>query len=246
LSAGWGAGSDPPRDARQQLTPFVELLSIALANADARARLDASRARVVAAADDARRRIERDLHDGVQQRLIALGVDVRVAEEIAAADGTSPLREKLAEISQNVATTFDELHEIARGIHPAILRHGGLSAAVRALSRRSTVPVVADVPAELRLPDHIEIAAYYLISEAITNTAKHANASTIHVIVRSPDGQLRLTISDDGAGGANRDAGSGLIGLIDRVQALGGTIDLHSPLGKGTTITATLPIDAPR
>jgi len=207
-----------------------------------RAELAASRARIVAAGDQTRRRIERDLHDGVQQRLVSLALDQRQAEAMVAAD-LPELRAQLSRVADGLAGAMEELQEISRGIHPAVLARGGLAAALRTLARRSAVPVLLEVRAETALPEPVEVAAYYIVSEALTNTAKHAHASVAHVSVEAHDGILRLSISDDGRGGADPGRGSGLIGLTDRVDALGGTIEVASPSGEGTTLLVTLPIE---
>ena len=206
-----------------------------------RGELAASRTRIVAAGDQARRRIERDLHDGIQQRLVSLVLDLRTAE--AAAPPEPPeLRAQLAEIAAGLTDTLDDLRELSRGIHPAILSEGGLSPALKALARRSAVPVELDIDVQDRLPEPIEVAAYYVASEALANTAKHARASVAQVEVRPHDGRLHLSVRDDGVGGAMA-GGSGLVGLTDRVEALGGTILIDSPPGQGTKLEVDLPID---
>jgi signal transduction histidine kinase len=201
-----------------------------------REELAASRTRIVAAGDQARRRIERDLHDGTQQRLVSLVLDLRAAE--AAVPPELPgLRAQLAGVADGLAGALDELRELSRGIHPAILSEGGLGPALKALARRSAVPVELemDVPVELemdvpsRLPEPVEVAAYYVVSEALTNAAKHARASLAHVQAQTRDGHLHLSVRDDGVGGAAPGRGSGLVGLTDRVEALGGTVAVHSP-----------------
>jgi PAS domain S-box-containing protein len=207
-----------------------------------RAELAASRARIVTAADQTRRRIERDLHDGVQQRLVSLVLDQRQAEAMVPAE-LRELQAQLSRVADGLAGAMTELQEISRGIHPAILAQGGLAAALKTLARRSAVPVLLEVRTETRLPEPVEVAAYYIVSEALTNTAKHANASVVHVAVDACDGVLGLSIRDDGCGGADPTRGSGLIGLTDRVDALGGTIDVASPRGEGTTLQVTLPIE---
>ena len=207
------------------------------------AELAASRARIVTAADQTRQRIERDLHDGVQQRLVSLALDQRQAEAMVPAE-LSELRAQLSRVSDGLAGVMEELQEISRGIHPAVLSRGGLTAALKTLARRSAVPVVLEIRAETRLPEPVEVAAYYIVSETLTNTAKHADASEVHILVEARDGVLRLSIRDDGIGGADPSRGSGLIGLTDRVDALGGTIEVTSPAGKGTTLRVTLPIEA--
>ena len=207
-----------------------------------RAELAASRARIVTAADQTRRRIERDLHDGVQQRLVSLALDQRRAEAMVPAE-LRELQAQLSRVADGLAGAMEELQEISRGIHPAILAQGGLAAAFKTLARRSAVPVLLEVRAETRLPEPVEVAAYYIVSEALTNTAKHAHASAVHVVVEARDGVLGLSIHDDGCGGADPTRGSGLIGLTDRVDALGGTIEMASPSGEGTTLLITLPIE---
>jgi PAS domain S-box-containing protein len=206
------------------------------------AELAASRARIVTAADQTRRRIERDLHDGVQQRLVSLVLDQRQAEAMVPAE-LAGLQAQLSRVADGLAGAMEELQEISRGIHPAILAQGGLAAALKTLARRSAVPVRLEVRAETRLPEPVEVAAYYIVSEALTNTAKHAHASAVHVVVEARDGVLGLSIHDDGRGGADPSRGSGLIGLTDRVDALGGTIEVESPSGAGTTLLISLPIE---
>jgi signal transduction histidine kinase len=208
---------------------------------DSRAELAASRARIVTAADQARRRIERDLHDGTQQRLVSLVLDLRAAESAVPAD-LPELRARLAPIGDGLTGALDDLRETARGIHPAILSEGGLDPALKALARRSAIPVELDIDLPSRLPEPTEVAAYYVVSEALANAAKHSRASRTHVEVRALDGRLRLSVHDDGIGGATLGAGSGLIGLTDRAEALGGTVSVDSPTGGGTTLLVDLPI----
>jgi signal transduction histidine kinase len=205
-----------------------------------RAELAASRARIVTAADEARRRIERDLHDGVQQRLVSLVLEQRTMEAMIP-PGLPELRTRLAGLADGLVGALTELQEISRGIHPAILTDGGLARALKTLARRSVVPVQLDLRFMTRLPEPVEVAAYYVVSEALTNTAKHAHASVVHVALDIDRGVLELSIRDDGSGGADPTRGSGLIGLTDRVEALGGTIDVTSPAGQGTTLHVTLP-----
>jgi PAS domain S-box-containing protein len=207
-----------------------------------RAELAASRARIVTAADETRRQIERDLHDGVQQRLVSLALAQRTAEATVPPE-LRELRAQLSRVVDGLAEALEELQEISRGIHPAILTQGGLAPALRTLARRSTVPVELELRVETRLPGPVEVAVYYVVSEAVTNTAKHAHASMLRVAVEARDGVLELSIRDDGSGGADPTRGSGLIGLTDRVDALGGTIELVSPVGQGTTLLITLPLD---
>ena len=207
-----------------------------------REELAASRARIVAAGDQARRRIERDLHDGTQQRLVSLVLDLRSAE--AAVPPERPeLRAQLARVADGLTGALEELRELSRGIHPAILSEGGLAPALKALARRSAIPVELEVDVQARLPEPVEVAAYYVISEALANAAKHAHASVAQVEAEARDGLLRLSVCDDGVGGATPGGGSGLVGLADRVEALGGTIEVHSPAGEGTRLQIDLPIE---
>jgi signal transduction histidine kinase len=210
-----------------------------------RRELAASRTRIVAAGDLARRRIERDLHDGIQQRLVSLVLDLR-STEAAVPPRLPELRAQIAGVADNLTGSLEELRELSRGIHPAILSDGGLSPAIKALARRSAVPVELDLDVERRLPEPIEVAAYYVVSEALANTTKHARASIAHVELRADDGRLQISVSDDGVGGASNSDGSGLVGLTDRVEALGGTILVDSPMGQGTRLEVDLPIDLGR
>jgi signal transduction histidine kinase len=230
----------PDTDAR--LAQFTELVATAIANAESRAALAASRARIVAAADEARRRIERDLLDRAQQQLVSLGLELRAAQA-AVPPQLGELERDLSRIAERLASVFDELREISHGIHPAILSEEGLGPALRALARRSAVPVELDVRSERRLPEQVEAAAYYVLSEALTNTAKHAHASLVNVELDARDVILQLTIRDDGIGGADSGRGSGLVGLSDRVEALGGTLQITSPAGDGTTLRIEIPLE---
>ena len=207
-----------------------------------RRELAASRTRIVAAGDLARRRIERDLHDGIQQRLVSLVLDLR-STEAAVPPRLPELRAQIAGVADNLTGSLEELRELSRGIHPAILSDGGLSPAIKALARRSAIPVELDLDIERRLPEPIEVAAYYVVSEALANATKHARASLAHVELRADDSRLQISVSDDGVGGASSDDGSGLVGLTDRVEALGGTILVDSPPGQGTRLAVDLPID---
>ena len=206
------------------------------------AELAASRARIVTAADETRRRLERDLHDGVQQQLVA--VQLELAAIKAALPAADERRSQLAHAANGLADALGELVEIARGIHPAILAEGGLGPALKTLARRSAVPVELELHTKGRLPAPVEVAAYYVVSEALTNVAKHADASAAQVAVDAHDGVLELWIRDDGRGGADARRGSGLIGLADRVDALGGTIEVASPIGEGTRLHVRLPFEA--
>jgi signal transduction histidine kinase len=229
-----------PLDAEGRLEKFTELVATAIANADSRAELAASRRRIVAASDEARRRIERDLHDGTQQRLVTLVMAVRVAE--ATLPPASPVRSELSRIATALGVAVTELLELSRGIHPAILAQGGLAAALGALARRSAIHVELEVSTDTRLPAALEVAAYYVTSEALANAAKHAQASRIDISLARRDGALQLSIRDNGIGGADPVHGSGLVGLGDRVEALGGSIRVQSRPGEGTQISVALPL----
>jgi PAS domain S-box-containing protein len=241
MAAGSTRPEPLPSGLESRLAEFTELLGTAIANAESRAELTASRARIVAASDDARRRIERDLHDGAQQRLVSLGLELRTAEE-ALPEELSQVRARVGRVADEIDGVIDELREMSRGIHPAILAEGGLVPALEALARRAALPVELDIESETRLAPHVEVAAYYVVSEALTNTAKHANASRARVSVEQQEGRVRLSIDDDGDGGADPEGGSGLVGLRDRVEALGGSFSLSSPPGEGTVVTAELPV----
>lgn len=224
------------------MAEFTDLVGTAIANAQARTDLMASRARIVAAADESRRRIERDLHDGIQQRLVTLALKLRTVDVDLPPEATE-LRDSLAAVRAGLVEAVEELREVTRGIHPAILSDGGLGPALRTLSRRSSVPVESDLHVGDRLPSTVEAAAYYVAAEAMTNVAKHAGASFIDLRAVVAEDVLLMTIRDDGTGGADPSRGSGLIGLIDRVEALGGTLAVDSPEGAGTTLRVVLPLD---
>jgi len=202
--------------------------------------LAASRARIVVAADESRRRIERDLHDGVQQRLVSLQLKLRVAEAMVPA-GLEMLRAQLSETARDQEEVVEDLQELSRGLHPPILAKGGLAPALRALTRRFTLPVELNVHLDQRLPERIEVTTYYIVSEALTNVAKHAHASLVHIDIEKKDATLRLCVHDDGIGGADPARGSGLIGLTDRVAVVGGTIQIASPPGSGTSMLVRIP-----
>jgi len=237
------ASEEPlPADAETRLAAFTELAGTAIANAEAQAALAASRARIVTAADAARRRIERDLHDGAQQRLVTLALRLREAQASAPPEAGELVR-RLDQVAAGLEAALEELREIARGIHPAVLAEGGLRPALAALARRCPVRVELGVQLAARLPAPVEIAAYYVVSEALTNTAKHASATAAEVDVAAGQGELRVRVRDDGRGGADFGHGSGLLGLKDRVEALGGRISLHSPTGAGTTLDVHIPLD---
>ena len=243
----WGAiavGSidEEPLPAGIEARPaeFTELAATAVANAEARGEVAASRARIVAAADQARRRIERDLHDGTQQRLVSLALKLRAAQAAVPPVFGGQLDEAIAEATG----ALEELTEIARGIHPAILARGGLRPALKTLARRSPIPVDLQVRADERLPDQVEVSAYYVVAEALTNAAKHSGASAVSVEVEVAGEALRVAVRDDGAGGASLARGTGPAGLKDRVEALGGRIFLDSLPGAGTSLQAEFPLTA--
>jgi signal transduction histidine kinase len=236
IAVGSGQATLPP-STEQRMTEFTDLVATALANAQSRAELVTSRARIVAASDEVRRQIERDLHDGAQQRLVALALKLQGAAGSAAASEVAAELEAATELM----VVIDELREIARGIHPAILSEAGLRPALRALGRRSAVPTDINVQVHERLPERVEVAAYYVVSEMLTNVAKHARASVVRVDVEAVGDTLRVRVNDDGIGGADPARGSGLVGLRDRLEALGGTLSLQSPAGGGTTVYCEIP-----
>jgi signal transduction histidine kinase len=236
-----GSRSEPlPAGTEARLTGFTELAATAVANAEAQAEVTASRARVVAAADQVRRRIERDLHDGAQQRLVSLALRLRAAQAEVPRELGAQLDHAVAEATGALA----ELSEIARGIHPAILAERGLAPTLKTLARRSPIPVDLQVHVNERLPEPVEVSAYYVIAEALTNAAKHARASSVSVQIEVVGDVLLLAVRDEGAGGADFTRGTGLAGLKDRVEALGGRIFLDSPLGAGTSLRVELPLTA--
>jgi signal transduction histidine kinase len=243
----WGAISvsskrpEPlPAGTEARIAGFTELAATAIANTQARAELAASRARIVRAADEARRRIERDLHDGIQQRLVSLALELHATQASLPAEHPE-LGAPLDRVVRGLGDALDELRETSRGIHPAALSEGGLGPALKALARRCAIPVEVDVGLGTRLAEPVEVAAYYVVAEALTNAAKHARASAAHVGVQVGDDHLHVSVRDDGVGGADPARGSGLVGLSDRVQALGGTITVHSPSGEGTRLQVDLP-----
>jgi GAF domain-containing protein len=234
-----------PPDTEARMAEFCRHAGMAVANANSRSALAESRARIVRAGDEARRRFERDLHDGAQQRLVSLGLDLRAAEASVPSE-LGDVRRALSGVGTGLGGVLDDLRELSRGLHPAVLSEDGLSPALRSLALRSAVPVDLriDIGAD-RFDEPIEVAAYYVASEALTNTAKHGDASLAQVTVRQRDGRLELIVSDDGKGGADASAGSGLTGLVDRVEAIGGSIRIDSPSEAGTAIYVKLPIGLP-
>jgi PAS domain S-box-containing protein len=244
----WGAlvasTRDPgglPEDTERRLSSFAELVAQALANADARDKLAASRARLVEVGDAERQRLERNLHDGAQQRLVALALQLRLVDARIGSDPAAA-RDDLANARTQLDAALSELRELARGIHPAVLTDRGLKSAVEALVNRAPVPVeVIQLPDD-RFPEQVEAAAYYVIAEAVTNVAKYARATHVAVNVERVDGHLTISVSDDGVGGADPSAGTGLRGLTDRVEALHGRLRVESPPGGGTWLGAEIPI----
>ena len=231
-----------PEGTERRIMDFTELVAAAIANAESRAELKASRARVVAAADETRRRIERDLHTGTQQRLVSLGLELRRLEAVVS-PGSEEVEEGFAHMARLLDGAIEDLQEISRGLHPAILSKGGLERALTALARRSNVAVDLNVRADRRLAEHLEGTAYYIVSEALTNAVKHAHASMIQVDIVIEDMTIGLSVRDDGIGGADPGRGTGLTSLRDRVEALGGNIEIMSPVGAGTSVLAEIPID---
>jgi len=233
--------SEPlPADAEARLAGFTELVATAIANAEAQAEVAASRARILTAADETRRRIERDLHDGVQQRLITQALLLSGIRDRVPAD----VRADVDQVRDELADTRRELRDLCQGVHPAILVEAGLGAAIRALARRSPLPVRVQMRVGGRLPGLCEVTAYYVAAEAFTNAAKHANASAVDIVIEEAGGTLTVQVRDDGAGGADAGRGSGLTGLRDRVEAVGGGMTLDSPAGAGTVLTVLLPVTA--
>jgi signal transduction histidine kinase len=229
-----------PPDAEPWMTAFTELVGTAIANADARAEVAASRARIVTASDDTRRRIERNLHDGAQQRLVSLGLRLRTLES-KVPDEQDQVRSDIQLIVGEVAGVIEELREISRGIYPASLSRGGLASAVRTLARRSPLVIRLDLRTEAPLSEAVQAAGYYVVAEALTNAAKHASASEVQITLEDRDGTLRVAVQDDGVGGADPSRGSGLTGLRDRVEALGGRLEVSSAPGSGTLLVAEIP-----
>ncbi|MGH8964384.1 MAG: GAF domain-containing sensor histidine kinase, partial [Actinomycetes bacterium] len=255
VSAGgrlWGAvvvsstQEEPlPAGTEARLTGFTELAATTIANAEAQAELAASRARLVTTADATRRRIERNLHDGAQQHLVSLALQLRAVQRAAPAEAAELVRQ-LDGLATALLEVLEELREIAHGLHPAKLAERGLHSALKALARRSAIPVRLDVRLEGRLAEPVETAAYYVVAEALTNAAKHAHATAADVQVAAGGGVLHVRVRDDGRGGVDVTRGSGLTGLKDRAEALGGRLTLHSPPEEGTTLQVQLPVEQSR
>ena len=230
-----------PPDTEARLADFAALVASAIANVQAWSELEASRLRIISAADEARRRVMRDLHDGAQQRIVALTLSTRRLAQSQAAQAAG-LDADLRSLTADLKEVLEELRTIASGLHPAALSHGGLAPALRTLARRSPVPMQLDVRLPGGIAESVEVAAYYVVAETVTNTTKHAEASRIEVTVERRDGRLWVRVRDDGVGGADPACGSGLVGLNDRLEAFGGTMTLDSPAGGGTTLVAQLPL----
>jgi PAS domain S-box-containing protein len=229
----------PPETTERRLEAFAQLVALALATADAREQLHASRKRLVQVADEERRRLERDLHDGAQQRLVSIGQRLHLAKRFLGDDAAT--LEQLEISAAEVAGAIEDLRRLANGLHPAILTEAGLRPALASLARRSALPVTVQAEAGERFAAEIETAAYYLVSEALTNSAKHAEATCVDVRVQARGDRLVVEIADDGRGGASLDSGTGLRGLNDRVEAVGGTLSITSS-PKGTILLAELPL----
>jgi PAS domain S-box-containing protein len=229
-----------PADSERRLSEFAEVLGLAVASADAREHLARSRARIVEASDEARRRLERDLHDGAQQRLVSLALMLRLAESSLSED--SAAASILTGASAELGHAIDELRQLARGLHPAILSDRGLDHALTALAQRMPLPVTTSSDVAGRLRPAVEVATYYVVAEGLTNVVKYAGASEAAVAVTTVDDTVVVEVADDGVGGATPSRGSGLSGLRDRVEALGGRLEVTSPLGEGTTLRAEIPI----
>ena len=241
IVAHWRDRQSVPADSEGRMAQFTQLVATAISNAASRAQLAASRARIVATADETRRRIERNLHDGIQQRLVTLTLELRGLQD-AVPPGANGLLASLGLAGDELVSILDELREISRGVHPAVLSQGGLDPALRSLARRTSLPVALDISEIGRLPQPVEAAVYYVAAEALTNATKHANATNARVQLTVKDGWAHLLIGDDGDGGADPAQGTGIIGLIDRVEALGGKLRLHSPPGQGTSLAIALPL----
>ena len=234
------APGEQPKETEERTFEFIELIGTAIANAESRAELAAAHARVVAAGDATRRRIERNLHDGAQQRLVSLALDLQASKEALPPD-QKDVRDRLDHTVRGLTGVVEELQEISRGLHPAVLAKDGLGPALKTLVRRSAIPVDLEVHGDRRLDDSVEVAVYYIVSEALTNAAKHSNASEVSVVLQIDDKAARLTVRDNGVGGADPRGGSGLTGLTDRVEALDGTIEIKSPPEHGTSLSVCIP-----
>jgi signal transduction histidine kinase len=244
--ATWGAivalSAEPlPHDTENRLSDFTHLVGGSIATVQARNNLIASRARIVTASDETRRGLERNLHDGLQQRMVALGLSLRALR--GAPDIDPAVSTRLTEIGTDLEDVLEEIRNFSRGLHPALLARAGLGPSLRPLARRSPIPATVQVDVDVRPPESVEIAVYFVISEALANAAKHSRASEVQVSVVADDAIVRATVHDDGVGGAALSPGTGLVGLVDRVEAIGGRFSLSSPAGAGTTISIEVPLD---
>jgi signal transduction histidine kinase len=230
-----------PADAQQRLADFTSLVALALESAEAHDQLTASRARIVEAGVAERRRLERNLHDGAQQRLVTLAVHLRIAQE-SLRDDPAAAELMLTSVGEDLKLALEELRELARGLHPAVLTDRGLEPALHSLANRAPFPVEIVGVLATRLDEAVEAAVYYVVAESLTNAAKHADASGARVEISATDGEVVVEISDNGSGGASIDRGAGIRGLVDRIEALGGRLDLTSPLAGGTVVRAALPL----
>lgn len=244
LIVGTTTDAPLPEDTEIRITDFADLVATAIYNAETRAELTASRARIVAAADQARRGFERDLHDGAQQRIVSLGLELRTIEAALPPEDRD-IRPRIAGLVESLSNLHTDLQELSRGLHPAVLSRGGLGPAVKTLARRSPIPVDLTIDVAGRMPESVEVAGYYLIAEALTNAAKYARADEVTLRVTADESALHITVSDDGVGGADPRAGSGLIGLRDRVEALSGHFEVASRPDAGTTLSAVIPLNTP-
>ena len=239
IAVSWHGGEPPPADTEERMTQFAELLDTAIANADSRDQLTASRARLVTEGDEARRRVVRDLHDGAQQRLVHAIVMLKLAQR-ACQQKDGEVESLIGEALEQAKQGNAELRELAHGILPAVLSRGGLPAGVDAFAARLDLPVAVDVPAQ-RFPVEVEASAYFIVAEALTNVVKHAHARRAEVRASVEDGMLHVEIRDDGIGGADP-GGHGLVGLGDRATALGGRLEIESPAAGGTLVAAAIPL----
>jgi signal transduction histidine kinase len=239
--ANWRREESPSADTEERMAQFAQLLDTAIANADSHDQLTASRARLVTAGDEARRRVVRDLHDGAQQRLVHTIVSLKLAQRALRNGGDSP-DSLIGQALESAERGNAELRELAHGILPSVLTSGGLRAGVNAVVMRLDLPVDVDVPGD-RFPEEIEASAYFIAAEALTNVVKHARAGRAEVRASVNDGMLHIEVRDDGIGGADID-GHGLVGIADRAAALGGRLEIESPANGGTLLAATLPLPA--
>lgn len=243
--APWGVvaalyrDAEPLPDVEERMVEFVQLLNCAIAQAQARAELIESQARFATASDAVRHRLQRDLHDGPQQRLITLVLQLREVEDFIRPTGR--LRECLSELAQGMTEVNDEIRGISSGLRPAALARGGLPAALKSLARRCPVPVELNLHTDQALSEHFQLTIFYVVSETLTNVLKHAHAATVKIDLTTEDGRTWLTVTDDGIGGADASRGSGLSGLEERVRAVGGDFQIASPVSGGTSLTVALP-----